>query len=682
MSTVLVVDDQATNRALVRDLLTHRGHTVIEAHEGAEALGLAHSRHPDLVLTDVLMPGMDGYQLAQELRAAPDTSDTAIIFLTSNYLPAEAQPVADACGVADILLKSVDPQTLFDAVDHAIATADKAHRSYDRDEASRARQQAVDAKLVERTRTLAETAARFQLMADHSPVGTVFGDRHGAADYVNHRFSAIMGLPAGALLGLGWLRCLTPDQHEAVRALAGGRRDTGTQHHYRGQVTMPDGTDRWLHVHVQTTPGDDGTPQGFIATVDDITTVVETERRQQAAERKRLVAARIQATQRLESLSRLAGGIAHDFNNILGTILGFETLIAETVSELTENGRLPGEAGRALLGDLGQIRKGGQRATELTQQLLTFGSRQHLALTPLDLNQAIQESNDLLGPGIGEHIQITTDLAADLRPVLAEPVNISQILLSLTRNACEAMPAGGSITITTANCEFTAGDSNDSGLAAGRYARVTLRDTGHGMTPEILERAIEPFFTTKPKGHGAGLGLATTYGLVNQLAGSLRIQSTPDHGTIVTIDLPTTEQTAPSLPNEQHEPTGGDETVLLVDDEDGLRDTVARHLTRAGYTVITAADGTEALRQAEHHNGPIHLLLTDVVMPAVPGPELADRLTADRPDTTVLFMSGYAEGLTNDRGVLPPDTALLSKPFTRTQLLTAVRTALETRRPS
>ena len=204
MSTVLIVDDQTTSRELVRDLLAHRGHTVIEAHEGVEALGLAHARHPDLVITDVLMPGMDGYQLAQELRAAPDTAGTPIVFLTANYLLGEAQPVAEACGVADVLLKSADPLTLMNAVEQAIATSPPAHRAFDAEEATRVRQHAVAAKLV-------ETAARFRMMADHSPVGTVFGDRSGAANYVNSRFAAIIGLPPEDLLGRGWLHWLNPD---------------------------------------------------------------------------------------------------------------------------------------------------------------------------------------------------------------------------------------------------------------------------------------------------------------------------------------------------------------------------------------------------------------------------------------------------------------------------------------
>jgi PAS domain S-box-containing protein len=679
MSTVLVVDDQRANRELVRDILTYRGHTVIEAHEGNEALGLAHARHPDLVLTDVLMPGMDGYQLAHELRAAPDTADTPILFLTANYLPAEAQPVAEACGVAGVLLKSTDPQTLLRTVDQAIAAAAETHTRFDPDSAALARRRAVDAKLLERTNVLAETAARFQLMADHSPVGTVFGDRHGSADYVNDRFVAIMGLTIDELLGLGWLRCVDPDRRDAILAVVGGGGRAGT-HHFRGQVAMPDNRLRWLQVNVQSIP--DTAASGFIATVDDITTTVETERGRQAAERKRYVDARIRAAQRLEGLSRLAGGVAHDFNNIVGAILGFEGLVADTITELADTGRLPAETSRMLLNDLAQIRKGGLRATDLTQQLLTFGSRKQLSVSPLDLNESIRESNDLLAPGIGPHIQVVTHLAPDLPPVLAEGVNVGQILLNLTMNARDAMPTGGILTITTSTVNVDRDENPETGPAPGRYARLTLRDTGVGMAPEILDRALEPFYTTKPPGRGAGLGLATTYGLVNQLGGSLRIESAPTRGTLVDILLPTTEETIEAPPPATAVPApGGHEIVLVVDDEDGLRETVARNLSHAGYTVLTAADGTEALTLAADQDD-IDLLLSDVVMPGMTGPELARRFAADRPSCRVLLMSGYAEGLIDRHGMLPPGTALLAKPFTTAELLTAVRAAVQARQPT
>ena len=678
MSTVLLVDDQNSNRELVRDILTYRGHRVIEAHEGAEALGLAHAEHPDLILTDVLMPGMDGYQLAQELRAADDTANTPIVFLTANYLPAEAEPFAEACGIARVLLKSADPQTLLHAVEQALAESPEAHAATDPDEANRVQQQVVAAKLFERTAALSETTARFQLMADHSPVGTVSGDRHGAAHYVNSRFATIMGLPEDDLLGRGWLRCVTEDQHGEILAVAAGRTGSGIRHHYRGQIHLPDESSRWLNVHVQNIPNADERSYGFIATIDDVTAVVEAEQRQRADERRHDVGARIEATQRLEGLSRLAGGVAHDFNNILSAMLGFETLLEEGIDDLVERDRLAAEDGRMLLDDLSHIRKGGRRATELTQQLLTFGSRKQISVAALDLNQAIRESNELLAPTVDDRIEIATHLAADLRPVLAEPVNIGQILLHITMNAFEAMPAAGTLTVVTSNADIGQDESAAGGPAPGPYVRMTIQDTGEGMTPEVLERALEPFFTTKPKQNGRGLGLATTYGVVNQLGGTLRIESAPRRGTTVTIHLPATDRRVerPAVPAEEIE--GGTETVLVVDDEDGVREVAVRCLAKAGYTVLSAADGPAAIDLLHARSGPIHLLLSDVVMPKMHGTELAAIVGAERPGTPVLFMSGYADGLMNDRGVLPDDITVLPKPFTMNELLAAVRTAIAT----
>jgi PAS domain S-box-containing protein len=670
MSTVLVVDDQTSNRELVRDILVHRGHRVIEAHEGAEALGLARRQLPDLVLTDVMMPGMDGYQLAQELRTTTATADTPIVFLTANYLPAEAAPFADACGVARVLLKSIDPQALLQTIDDVLAEEASAHPEpvINTAEASRAHVQAISAKLIQRQTALSGAETRFRLIADKSPVGIVFGDRHGCADYVNDRFTEIMGRSADDLIGEGWLQCMRPEAHEETLTLVRDDAGSGTQRRYREQVTMPDGTLRWLNVNVQATR-DDGL-DGFIATIDDVTTVVEAEQQHRATERVHDVDARIRATERLQSLSRLAGGVAHDFNNILGAMLGFETFVSESITELIATGRPLGtEAGQSLLRDLEQIRRGGKRATDLTQQLLTFGSRRLLNLAPLDLNQAVRESCDLLSRTTGDRIAIVTELAADLTDILAEPINIGQIMLNLTVNARDAMPSGGTLTVITAPVE----------TPAGRHARLTVRDTGEGMAPEVMERALEPFFTTKAEGGGSGLGLATVYGIVSQLGGTVQIRSTLGHGTAITIDLPTTDRTAHTPPAAPEAAGGGTETILLAEDEDPLRETICRYLTRAGYTVLAAHDGPSALALALAHPDPIDLLLSDVMMPGMPGQELAGQLQRVRPRIPVLLMSGYAGGLMNDHGALPAGVTVLPKPFTENEILAAIRSSISVR---
>ncbi|HEX8631704.1 MAG TPA: response regulator [Catenuloplanes sp.] len=681
MSTVLVVDDQTSNRELVRDILIYRGHRVIEAREGVEALGLAHEQHPDLVLTDVLMPGMDGYQLAQELRAATDTAGTPIVFLTANYLPAEAAPFAQACGVARVLLKSIDPQALLQIIDEVLAEVPDLgpESAIDAAEATRAHLTAISAKLIERDAALTGAETRFRLMADRSPVGIVLGDQQGRADYVNDRFTAIMGVSAADLLGPGWLRCTGEEQHAEILAIVRGEVSGGVQHRYRGQVKLPTGRLSWLNVHIQAVDDDDdggGQFNGFIASIDDVTAVVEAEQRHRAAERQHDIDARVQATQRLQSLSRLAGGVAHDFNNILGAMLGFETFLSEAVNELRDAGTIDDRTCGDLLRDLEQIRKGGQRATDLTQQLLTFGSRKVLHLAPMDLNRAVRESRELLARSFGTHIGIVLVQATDLPPILAEPINIGQILLNLTLNARDAMPSGGVLTVATSEFEVRGDQDGDGGTRPGRYLRLTVSDTGEGMAPDVLDRALEPFFTTRSGSQSSGLGLATVYGIVNQLGGTMQIKSTLGQGTVVTIDLPTTDLPLGPPPPPPEAAGGGTETVLVAEDEGPLRETVTRSLGKAGYTVLAAADGTAALAAAEQHAAPIDLLLSDVMMPGMLGHELAAHLRGIRPETRVLLMSGYAGGLMNDHGALPPGVTVLPKPFSENELLIAVRSSL------
>ena len=674
MAKLLVVDDRSTNRELVRALLGHRGHQVIEARGGEEALDLAHAFHPDLVLTDILMPGIDGYQLARELRAAPDTAHTPIVFYTATYDESEVRPFADACGVARVVLKSADPQVLIQTVDEVLAGRWVPGGTIDPAEADRSYLRAVSAKLIEKTETLVDTEARFRLMADCSPVGIVFGDRYGLANYINVRLTEILETPADDLLGSGWLRCASDDSRDEVLAVIRGGEPHHDQHHYRGRISLPTGVLRWLTVYVQVLRGEDQELSGFIATVDDVTAVVEADQQRQAAERRHHIEARDQATARLDSLSRLAGGVAHDFNNVVGIISAFESLVSDAITDLISTDQLAAGTGNALLDDLSRIRRGGQRLTGLTTQLLTFGSGAVANLSALDLNQAVLQFADLIAPTLGPGVHLITDLAPGVRSVLAEPTNIAQLLLNLTMNASQAMPEGGTVTLATSNVDRTT--EHPPAAKPGRFARLTVSDTGHGMAPAILDHAIEPFFTTKPQGKGTGLGLATVYGIINQLGGHLDIRSAPGGGTAVTIDLPTTDQLV-LVPPAVGAPAGGLETILVAEDEEGIREIVVRRLTAAGYRVLDAANGAAALHLADQYPDPIDLLLSDVRMPGMRGDELAATLLERRPRTRVLFMSGYAGSLTNHQDTLGPGVTILPKPFTKAQLLAAVRTMLD-----
>jgi CheY-like chemotaxis protein len=273
---------------------------------------------------------------------------------------------------------------------------------------------------------------------------------------------------------------------------------------------------------------------------------------------------------------------------------------------------------------------------------------------------------------IGQHVTITTHLDPDLRHSLADASQLSQVLINLSVNARDAMPDGGHLRFETANIHTeTAGQIAD--LPAGDYVHIAVIDTGHGMSAEVAQQAIEPFYTTKPRGQGSGLGLATSYGIINQVGGGLVIDSTPGHGTTMNIYLPTNDEPiegTETVTTPTSAATG--QTILLAEDEDGLRDAVTRQLTGAGYHVLAAPNGREALTIAERHDGVIHAVLTDVVMPVMNGRELAEALRQVRPTTPVLFMSGYAGPLMTEQGLLDPDVTVLSKPFTKPELLTAL----------
>jgi two-component system cell cycle sensor histidine kinase/response regulator CckA len=404
-----------------------------------------------------------------------------------------------------------------------------------------------------------------------------------------------------------------------------------------------------------------------------------TERLQAQAEQIRLRAdaeriraeARRQRTQRLESLGQLAGGIAHDFNNLVAVILNYAAFIAEDATERGLEG---------IAADAEQIVRAGQRGAELTHQLLAFARREVVRPRVLDVNQIVREVEQLLRRSIGEHITLVTGLTEQLPAVLADRGQLEQVLVNLAVNARDAMPGGGLLTIDTAVqwVDDHAAEAKPS-LKAGQYVQLRVSDTGTGMPKDVIEHAFEPFFTTKPSGEGTGLGLATVYGIVTQAGGDLSIYSERGMGTSVNVLLPATEQRSPEDAGDTtatvSEAQG--ETILVVEDETALRLVVCRMLTSAGYHVLDAETGAAALAIGERHRGPIDLLLTDVVMPQMLGKELAARLVESRPDTPVLFMSGYARPVLASHGTLDTNVVLLEKPFTRTDLLRTVRQRLD-----
>ena len=425
------------------------------------------------------------------------------------------------------------------------------------------------------------------------------------------------------------------------------------------------------------------TDQGVIvsAAVRDVT-----ERLQAQAERERLAAQadrdaterRLQHTRRLESLGQLAGGVAHDFNNILAVIASYTELLTETLAVPVPD---PAELTAART-DLAQISRATERATRLTKQLLAFGRREITQTQVLSLNHVVGDVEQMLRRTLGEHIHLIAHLDPQLWPVRVDPSQFEQILLNLAVNARDAMPGGGTLSIDTSNTDLDEHEVADgTQLAAGRYVRFRVSDTGSGMPAEVAERAFEPFFTTKPQGAGTGLGLATVYGIATAAGGHVRLYSEPGIGTTVTLLLPASDD-AVTVAEEPADvvtppaPAAPEATILLVEDEEPLRLAASRILLGAGYEVLVADGGAAALHYAQHHPAPIHLLLTDVIMPSMMGNEVAARVQALRPGTPVLYMSGYAQPVLTENGTLPPGVLIIEKPFTRRDLLDQVHARL------
>jgi two-component system, cell cycle sensor histidine kinase and response regulator CckA len=377
----------------------------------------------------------------------------------------------------------------------------------------------------------------------------------------------------------------------------------------------------------------------------------------------------LRQSQKMEAIGRLAGGVAHDFNNLLTAIIGYTDMIAE-------RSELDAATGR----EVGEIRLAADRGAALTRQLLAFSRKQLLNPTVLNINESVAGLLHMLPRLIGDHIHTDARLAAGLGFVKADASQIEQVIVNLVLNARDAMPTGGYVTIETANVELSEERRAAEGLALepGPYVMLSISDTGVGMDETTRTHAFEPFFTTKDQGKGTGLGLATVYGIIDQSGGGIAMDTAPERGTSIRIYLPVTDAPA-ALDRQRVAPsaTEGTETLLLVEDNDAIREISAQALRRRGYTVFEARNGEEAIDWASKSAVQADMLITDVVMPGMSGPNLAARLLQQAPDLRVLYMSGYTDDATEVHGAFWGGVPLLQKPFTPSQLAESVRGALD-----
>ncbi|MCW2504250.1 MAG: sensor hybrid histidine kinase [Actinomycetia bacterium] len=653
---LLVVEDNDDDAVLVVDRLRRSGLTVdyqrVETLDGVTA-ALAAETLPDVLLCDYNLPSLS----AESVLGLLHERELDIPFiLVSGQIGEESAAALMRAGAHDFVLK-----------DRLARLAPAIQRELREAEIRRERRQGQAA--------LRESEERFRLLAEHAQ-DIIFRCRllpHAEVEYLSPAVTAITGYEPEELMGdpARLFKTVAPDDEHVMEESWRSPSPDLMLLRWRRR----NGDSAWMEQRAAGIRDADGRLVAVQGVLRDVTERVRAEH-DHAAMRVRLHQA-----QRLESLGQLAGGVAHDFNNLLGVILGFTAFVSEEITSAAASDTTGRWA--AVREDVGRITHAAERAAALTQQLLVFGRREVVQPRALYVNASVAAVEQLLRRTVGKDAKLVTDLADDLWPVWADLGQIEQVLLNLAVNARDAMPGGdGTLTIRTRNIEIDPTmAASRPGLVAGRHVQLQVIDTGTGMPPEIAERAFEPFFTTKAKGSGTGLGLATVYGIVTQGGGSVQVESSPGQGTTFTILLPATDE-VPAVDETvvPAAPVGTGQTVLLVEDEPALLEVTRRHLIRAGYQVLAASGGAEALAMIAGHDAEIHLLLTDVLMPEMLGKEVAERFLAQRPGTPVLFMSGYVGSALTSQGRLDPGVSLLEKPFAAAELIARVSQLLAAER--
>ena len=643
---VLIIDDESDQveflRAILKKHLTNS--EIITAFDGPSGVKAAGEKSPDLILLDARMPAMDGFEVCRRLKADSGTDSIPVMMISGQMVDTCHRVGALEAGVDGYLCKPFDIEELI-ALVHVLLRLKRKEDELRRHEA----------QMGKRLQEHEEHVRNLARVVEQSAESIFITDTQGTIQYVNSGFEKITGYTKDEVLGKN-PRILKGGRHDKAyykamwETLAHGESWTGRFTNLRKDGSVYD-AEQTISPILDT----DGRIVNYVSVSQDLSRELQLE-------------AEFRQAQKQESIGRLAGGVAHDFNNLLTAILCFGEIILGRIEE-----------DHSLRTDIEEIVHAGKRAAKLTQQLLAIGRKQMANMQPLDLNIIALDMDNLLRRTLGEDIELVTLLPESLKPVLVDDGFVEQIIMNLAVNARDAMPDGGKLTLETSNEVLDVRFCHRHvDMLPGRYVRLVIQDEGFGMPPDVHEHAFEPFYTTKGRGKGTGLGLSTVYGIVKQCKGHILVESEENVGTRFEMYFPVYEGSTADIPNErQDDVQGGDETILLVEDEDTVRRVTGRILESYGYQVLQAKQGEEGLRTAENHDGPIHLVLTDVVMPQLGGPEMVEYLRTICPEAQSLFMSGFTEGravewLYDEEGI-----ELLLKPFTRHILASKVREMLD-----
>ena len=641
--------------------------TLEVVHSPSHALTLLQEEKFDLVLVDLRMPEMTALDLLREAKHLGLLTPFIIITGRGDEAAAVA---ALKLGAFDYIIKRDSYLThLPHAIENAIARSQliQTNRRLETELAERERAEAENARLL--VEGLGQRQRLDEIIASVPGLVWEAWGRPDEADqktnFVSNHVERMLGYSVQQWLSTPnfWLSIVHPDDKERAAREAADSFANGKGGISQFRWIARDGRVVWVESHSTVICDDQGNPVGMRGVTTDVTARKEAERGRAQLEEQ------LRQAQKIDSIGRLAGGVAHDFNNILTAIRGYaELMLLELAPE------------DPMRSSVTEIRRAGERAADLTRQLLAFSRTQLLQPRVLALNSLIADSIKMLKRLLGEDIELVTLLDPKLGHVKADAGQMEQVILNLALNARDAMPQGGKLTLETRNVILQEDYAQKHfSLQPGSYIMMTISDIGCGMDPQTLSHIFEPFFTTKEPGKGTGLGLSTVYGIVQQSGGSIWVYSEPGRGTTFKIYLPRIEEPLDEAGEKRIEPDNprGSETILVVEDDEVVRKLTCQALRRYGYQVIEAANGNEALLACEKHRETIPLMITDVVMPQISGPELATRLRLLRPETQVLYMSGYTDDAVVRHGLLDAALYFLQKPFTPGALVHKVRDILD-----
>ena len=679
---ILIVDDQEDNRYLIEVLLKGNGYEVFSANNGAEAMAQLQSGEFDLIVSDILMPVMDGFELCRQVKTDERLRCIPFIIYTATYTGPQDEDFAMKIGANQFLQKPCEPELFMTTVLEVMATArsgeavpspepaqdEEVFKLYNERLVRKLEQKML--QLEKETRALRETEQalriserKYRRLHESITDGYAYVDMQGIIRESNESFRRMLGYTDEELSRLTYID-LTPEKWHScekeivdTQVLLQGYSDV-----YEKEYRNKAGTVFPVELRTFLVCNDLDEKEGMWALVRDITD------RKQAEKAKKELEEQLYQAQKMESIGRLAGGVAHDFNNMLSVILSYAQMgLGKTAP------------GSSLYGYLQDILDAAQRSVNMTRQLLAFARKQTIVPQVLDLNETVEGMLNMLRRLIGEDIQLRWLPQANLWPIKIDPSQVDQLLANLLVNSRDAIAGVGAITIETSMVMFDGiYCDHHAGAVPGEYVLLAVSDDGSGMGREIIDKIFEPFFTTKELGIGTGLGLSTVYGIVKQNNGSINVYSELGKGTTFKIYLP--RHTMKSARVEQESlattPRSQGETVLVVEDEPAILKMASVMLLGLGYEVLTANSPLEAIKISHGGVAGIDLLLSDVIMPEMTGKDLAELLLASHPNLKCLFMSGYTANVIASHGVLEEGVNFIQKPFTVRELSIKLRETL------